>query len=45
MHTRPVYHRSFEPFEYFIAEGSNAKLNIRPSPNAIIVFFTSQNVA
>ena len=31
MCTRPVYHRSFEPFEYFIAEGSKAKLNIRTS--------------
>ena len=31
MHTRPVYHRRFEPFEYFIPEGSKAKFNIRPS--------------
>ena len=33
MRTRPVYHRSFKPFEYFIDEGSKAKLNIRPSPS------------
>ena len=32
MRTRPVYHRSFKPFEYFIAKGSKAKLNIRPGP-------------
>ena len=32
MCTRPVYHRSFKPFEYFIAEGWKAELNIRPSP-------------
>ena len=32
MRTRSVYHRSFEPFEYFIAEGSKAKPNIRPNP-------------
>ena len=35
MHTRPVYHRSFEPFKCFIAKGSKAKLNIGPSPTDI----------
>ena len=45
MHRRPVYHQSFEPFEYLIAEGSKAKLNIRPSPTLSLFSFTSQNVA
>ena len=35
MCTRPVYHQSFKPFEYFIAEGLKAKFNIRPSPKNI----------
>ena len=35
--TRPVYHQSFEPFEYFISEGSKAKFNIHPSPNNSLI--------